>query len=136
MGRMISELFQTVLGLSLVGSYVILLVLLVRLVLRKAPKWCSYLLWGVVFIRLMCPVFPEAQFSLIPRQLSNNAIVAWLEGDATGFDNMQIETDLAADGESTVGDTHHIRRGYEDPVRDLCLLGAKAAWDDIVISTE
>lgn len=32
---------------------------------------------------------------------------------------------LAAEGESIISDTHHIRRGYEDPVRDLLSLGAK-----------
>lgn len=68
-------LFRTVLKLSLVGSYAILLVLVARLLLRKAPRWCSYLLWGIVFLRLSCPVFPEAAFSLIPtelEQISNN----------------------------------------------------------------
>ncbi len=37
---------------------------------------------------------------------------------------------LAAEGESVIGDTHHIRRGYEDPVRDLSALGARIAWKD------
>ena len=35
---------------------------------------------------------------------------------------------LSAQGESVVGDTHHILRGYEDPVRDLRTLGAKIGW--------
>ncbi len=30
----------------------------------------------------------------------------------------------AAEGETAIGDIHHIRRGYEDPVRDLGALGA------------
>ena len=53
------EILEKVLGivcnLSLVGSYCILLVLVARLVLRRAPRWCSYLLWGIVFLRLCCP---------------------------------------------------------------------------------
>lgn len=69
MSDVITRVFQMVAALSLVGSYVILVVLLVRLLLRKAPKWCSYLLWGIVFLRLCCPVFPEAEYSLIPSQL-------------------------------------------------------------------
>lgn len=71
------HLFQAILNLSLVGSYVILLVLPVRLVLCKAPKWCSYLLWGAVFLRLICPVFPQAQFSLIPGPLSSGEAMKW-----------------------------------------------------------
>lgn len=69
MREAIAALFQTVVQLSLVGSYVILVVLLVRLLLHKAPGWCSYLLWGIVFLRLCCPVFPEMGFSLIPSVL-------------------------------------------------------------------
>ncbi len=63
-------LFLHVLNLSLIGSYIILIVLLARVLLRKSPKWCSYLLWGVVFVRLILPVFPESEFSLIPDGLS------------------------------------------------------------------
>ena len=59
------EILEKVLGivcnLSLVGSYCILLVLVARLVLRRAPRWCSYLLWGIVFLRLCCPAFPQTQ---------------------------------------------------------------------------
>lgn len=35
---------------------------------------------------------------------------------------------LSAQGLSVIGDTHHILRGYEDPVRDLSALGAKISW--------
>ena len=37
---------------------------------------------------------------------------------------------LAAEGESLVGDTHHILRGYEEPVRSFSALGAKIAWKE------
>ena len=36
---------------------------------------------------------------------------------------------LSAQGESVIGDTCHILRGYEDPVRDLCALGAEIRWE-------
>lgn len=35
---------------------------------------------------------------------------------------------LSAQGASVIGDTHHILRGYEDPVRDLSALGARISW--------
>ncbi|MBE5865703.1 MAG: hypothetical protein E7292_05730 [Lachnospiraceae bacterium] len=72
MGEVMSNadsIFRIVVNLSLVGNYVILLVMLVRLAFVKAPKWCSYALWAIVFVRLVCPVFPEGRFSLIPVQL-------------------------------------------------------------------
>lgn len=60
------RLFLTVLNMSISASFCILAVLVVRLLLMWAPKWLSYLLWAVVFIRLVCPVLPEADFGLIP----------------------------------------------------------------------
>ena len=63
MREILEKVFGIVCNLSLVGSYCILLVLVARLVLRRAPRWCSYLLWGIVFLRLCCPVFPQTQIS-------------------------------------------------------------------------
>ena len=65
----IYRLFDSIWRLSLVGSYCILLVILARFLLKKAPKWCSYLLWGIVFVRLCCPVLPGTRISLIPERL-------------------------------------------------------------------
>lgn len=48
--------FQTLLRMSLTGSAVILIVLLARLALTKAPKKFAYVLWAVVLFRLLCPV--------------------------------------------------------------------------------
>ena len=65
----IYRLFDSIWRLSLVGSYCILLVILARFLLKKAPKWCSYLLWGIVFVRLCCPVLSGTRISLIPERL-------------------------------------------------------------------
>ena len=65
----IYRLFDSIWRLSLVGSYCILLVILARFLLKKAPKWCSYLLWRIVFVRLCCPVLPGTRISLIPERL-------------------------------------------------------------------
>ena len=57
-------LFLTVLRMSLSASAVILVVLMIRAVLRNAPKKWSYLLWSVVGFRLCCPVSFRSAFSL------------------------------------------------------------------------
>ncbi|MDE7186911.1 MAG: M56 family metallopeptidase, partial [Lachnospiraceae bacterium] len=44
----------------------ILAVLVLRLFLKKAPKWLSCVLWAIVAVRLVCPVSFESAFSLIP----------------------------------------------------------------------
>lgn len=50
------KLFFEICRMSLTASGVILLVLLVRLGLKRAPKIYSYALWSVVLVRLLLPV--------------------------------------------------------------------------------
>ena len=61
-----SELFLKIVNMSISASYLVAAVLLLRLVLKKAPKWVSVLLWGMVAIRLICPISIESVLSLIP----------------------------------------------------------------------
>ena len=61
-----SNLFVTVLNMSLTASYVALAVIVARLLLKKVPKIFSYALWAVVLFRLVCPFSFESSFSLIP----------------------------------------------------------------------
>lgn len=59
------ELLPIILNMTLTASIVIVLVLLARLVLRRAPQICSYALWLVVLFRLLCPVSLTADISLM-----------------------------------------------------------------------
>lgn len=59
-----TELFLKVLDMSLLGSYVILGILVLRLLFAKAPKIISYLLWIVAFLRLLIPFSLTGSFSL------------------------------------------------------------------------
>lgn len=59
------RLFPIVCNMSLTASVVILAVLAVRLLLRRAPKVFSYALWAVVLFRLLCPVSITSAVSLL-----------------------------------------------------------------------
>lgn len=59
------ELLPIILNMTLTASIVIVLVLLARLALRRAPRICSYTLWLVVLFRLLCPVSVTADVSLL-----------------------------------------------------------------------
>ena len=61
-----SKLFLTIINMSISASWIVLAVLLLRFLLKKAPKWLTVLLWAVVAIRLICPVAIESDVSLIP----------------------------------------------------------------------
>ena len=52
------------LNMSLTASVVIVFVLLLRLLLKKAPKVISYALWGIVLFRLLCPISIGSGLSL------------------------------------------------------------------------
>ena len=58
--------FLKILNMSMTASWVILTVILLRLLLKKAPKWIMGILWGFVAIRLIVPFSLESIFSLIP----------------------------------------------------------------------
>lgn len=57
--------FLKLLNMSLTGCVLIVAVLPVRALLKKAPGWSRCLLWLLVALRLICPVTLESDFSLI-----------------------------------------------------------------------
>ena len=68
-----SDLFLNILNMSIAASWLILAVVLLRFVLKKAPKWIAVLLWGIVALRLAVPFSFESALSLIPSAETFNA---------------------------------------------------------------
>ena len=60
------DIFISLLNISITASYLVLAIILLRLVFRKAPKWLFCLLWTLVGLRLVFPVSFESALSLIP----------------------------------------------------------------------
>jgi len=87
---MLDRIFMQILDMSLQASVVILVVLLARLLLKRAPKRFSYVLWMVVLFRLLCPVSIEAPISILPEiesvsesyTLENHPITVFSAGTA------------------------------------------------------
>ena len=61
-----TEFFLKIVNMSISASWIVLAVLLLRLLLKKAPKWINVILWGIVGLRLVMPFTLESVFSLIP----------------------------------------------------------------------
>ena len=61
-----NELFLKIINMSISTNWLVLAVLILRFVLKKAPKWVNVLLWGIVAVRLICPFSFESALSLIP----------------------------------------------------------------------
>lgn len=65
-----NSLFLTVLNMSIISCYVILIITAARFLLRPAPKKFSYMLWAAAGFRLLCPFALKSPFSIIPTRLT------------------------------------------------------------------
>lgn len=83
-----SEAFLKVVNMSISASWLVLAVLAFRLILKKAPKWVSVLLWGIVALRLICPFTIESALSLIPstETISPEIMMDWTPEISTGIE--------------------------------------------------
>ncbi len=61
-----SGVFLHLLNISITAGWIVLIVVLLRFVLKKAPKWIRVALWGLVALRLLVPVSIESALSLVP----------------------------------------------------------------------
>lgn len=59
-------IFLKILDMSITASWLIITVILLRFLIRKAPKRLPLLLWAFVAIRLLCPFSFESDFSFVP----------------------------------------------------------------------
>lgn len=60
-------IFLKLLNMSIAAGWLIIAVTVLRLLIKKAPKWITCALWALVAVRLCCPFALESSFSLIPR---------------------------------------------------------------------
>lgn len=115
---MISDLFTSVLRMSLSASWMLAAVLLLRLLARPAPKRWACLLWCLFFIRLLCPTLPESAASLIPRRLAG-----------AGTLSVSVESRIKWDGTSESGAV------YDNRIRDSLALPSSGNLPAEVIET-
>lgn len=87
---MVYSIFSALLNMSLTAGVAIVVVVLLRLLLKKAPRIISYALWAVVLFRLLCPVSLPSAVSLF----------GWMEAPAveagTTASRMDYLSDLPA----------------------------------------
>ena len=89
---MVQRIFMTILDMSIAAGYCAVFVILARLLMRKLPKSYSYALWAIVFVRLMLPVVPERNWSLLPEKgltVSEQVLDVWRTSDVQQADMEQ-----------------------------------------------
>ena len=81
------DIFLSFLNRSITAGWLILIIILLRFFLKKAPKSVRLILWMMVGIRLICPVSFESVLSLIP----NTETVVYDSTD-TEIETFQIDS--------------------------------------------
>ena len=61
-----ADIFLKIVNMSISACWIVLAILLLRIILKKAPKWINCVLWGIAGLRLVMPFSFESIFSLIP----------------------------------------------------------------------
>lgn len=62
-----TELFLRLVSMSLSASWMALAVMLLRVLLKRVPRWMFPALWGLVAVRLVMPFSIKSHHSLIPK---------------------------------------------------------------------
>lgn len=84
-------IFATLFTMSIGAAWLILIVILLRLLLKQAPKWVNCVLWGFVALRLVCPFVLESRFSLMPKGL-------WTQNSYDGAAELTLVPTLVGGG--------------------------------------
>lgn len=96
------RLFLRVLNMSASGSAVIVVILLLRFLLRGAPKKWSYLLWSAAGFRLCCPVSVQAAFSVfrpvrrVARSYGAATVMEWIPAVSASADSVTTQSAVSA----------------------------------------
>lgn len=87
-----SDWFVKLLNMSITAGWVVLAVVVLRLLLKRAPRWITCLLWGAVALRLVCPFSLQSVTSLIPSKetIPQNITQAAVPEIHTGIDAMNV----------------------------------------------
>lgn len=145
-----NALFLKLLNMSMAGCVLILAVVVLRAVLKKAPRWIICAMWALVAVQLVCPVniaSPFSVFQATPSVVSENGELQFFrfaggsEKPMLAIDTVQIETPrtnaetIQNIPGTSLAVTQRSRDAYLPPLIQAYLLGLTVMLLYAVIST-
>jgi len=107
-----NQIFFRILNMSIMAGLLSIVVILLRLLFKRVPKWIICLLWAIVALRLIIPFNIESPVSLMPEPIANGTYVQDIVGDEQSIENY---TDQQADIPKHVvhPDPEHFSQEYQ-----------------------
>ena len=133
---MLEQIFLKIMDMSRMASMVIVALFLVRILLKRFPKYVSYLLWSVVLFRLICPITLESNISPVPNlepvfydYTSEKNVVLPKEPDELIVPHTGGETEKVPEiGQVTPTQTASVQFQPDESVR-----AAEVSWQELFI---
>ena len=124
-----ANFFLEIVNMSITASYLIVAVIVLRLVLAKAPKWIRGILWGLVGIRLVMPFSFESMFSLLPGKspIPTGTVQSTATGTDAGAPSVMLDFNTSAGAAPQSTDM----AGTFVPVEEAAQ-AASISWTDIL----
>lgn len=131
-----TEAFRTVINMSITGGIAALAVILLRIPLKRSPRWISCALWMVVFLRLLLPFSFSSPVSLlngIGAPEPENGVVTYLSYDLSDaeagqiFDTESVPTSSLLPTSSTSTSLAPTPQASADPIQIGLAIGS-AIW--------
>ena len=122
-----NEVFVKLANMSVAAGWLILVVLVLRLALKKAPRWITCLLWALVAVRLVCPVSLQSPVSAYqvatPAAVQDSGGVEYFQYVHASGDKPSIQLDvetirpaeITPAQQETAADTAHTVTRYLPP---------------------
>ena len=122
-----NEVFVKLANMSVAAGWLILVVLVLRLALKKAPRWITCLLWALVAVRLVCPVNLQSPVSAYqvatPAAVQDSGGVEYFQYVHASGDKPSIQLDvetirpaeITPAQQETAADTAHTVTRYLPP---------------------
>ena len=96
---MLQQAFLNIFDRSIIAGYCVIFVMIIRFLMKGLPRSYSYVLWAVVFLRLLVPSLPESDWSLIPRIPFVGQEKIMEESDVSNLSMHDVQTNINIQGD-------------------------------------